>query len=86
MEDDLAQEISNKLGKNIVQRMGVNKTVSSISKVYKAANGIKELVENFDITTGIHKASVHHGKRDSLGYEKEMIEDILKMKPFQHTP
>ena len=86
MEDDLAQEISNKLGKNIVQRMGANKTVSSISKVCKAANGIKELVENFDITTGIHKASVHHGKRDSLKDEKEMIEDILKMKPFQHTP
>lgn len=41
MEEDLAQEICNKLSKIIVQRMGPNKTVQSISKVCKAVSGIR---------------------------------------------
>ena len=32
IEEDLAQEISNKIGKRIVQRMGANKSLNSISK------------------------------------------------------
>ena len=40
IEDDLAQEIKNKLSKNIVQRMGPNKTLSSINKTSKAMSGI----------------------------------------------
>ena len=53
MEDDLAQEISNRLSKSIVQRMGPNKSLKSISKVCKAANGIKEVKEQFDTSAGI---------------------------------
>ena len=60
IEDDMAQEISNRLSKNIVQRMGPNKTLSSISKVCKATNGIKQVVEQFDGTVGIHKVSAQH--------------------------
>ena len=54
MEDDLAQEISNRLSKSIVQRMGPNKTLKSISKVCKAANGIKEVKEQFDTVSYTH--------------------------------
>ena len=45
IEDDLAQEISNKLSKNIVQRMGPNKSISSISKISKAMSGITIIKE-----------------------------------------
>ena len=48
IEDDLAQEISNKLSKNIVQRMGPNKSISSISKISKAMSGITIIKEQFD--------------------------------------
>ena len=49
IEDDLAQEISNRLSKSIVQRMGSNKTLNSISKVCKATNGIRQLTEQFEV-------------------------------------
>ena len=48
MEDDMAQEISNRLSKDIARRMGANKTVESISKMSRATNGIKAIIQNFD--------------------------------------
>ena len=51
IETDLPQEVSYRLSKKIVQRMGANKTIANITKV---ANEIKEVVENFDSTIG-HK-------------------------------
>ena len=84
IEDDLAQEISNKLSKNVVQRMGPNKSVSSISKVSKAMSGITIIKEQFDKTLEIKNVSVQHATRDSLNDEKEMVGDIIKLNPFQH--
>ena len=84
IEDDLAQEISNKLSKNVVQRMGPNKSISSISKVSKAMSGITSIKEQFDKTIKVEKVSVQHATRDSLKDEKEMVEDIIKLNPFHH--
>lgn len=86
MEDDLAQEIDNRLGKSIVQRMGPNKTIQSISKVCKATNGITEVKEQFDDSAGIHKSSVQHTTRDSLKDELEMIADLIRLDPFKKVP
>lgn len=86
IEEDMAQEISNRLSKNIVQRMGPNKTMASISKVCKATNGIKQVVEHFDDTVGIHKVSVQHTTRDSLADEKEMVVDLVRLDPFKKQP
>lgn len=86
IEDDLAQEISNRLSKSIVQRMGPNKTLNSISKVCKATNGIKHLIEQFDESTGIHKVSVQHTTPNSLKDEKEMVADLIKLNPFKKVP
>ena len=44
LEDDLAQEICNGLSKKIVKRIGANKSISTISKVSKATNGIREII------------------------------------------
>ena len=86
MEEDLAQEISNRLGKSIVQTMGANKTISSISKVMKAVNGIKEIHENFDVKNDITKTSVKHSKVKCYNDEREIITELLHLDPFQFTP
>ena len=86
IEDDTAQEIMNCISKNIVKRMGPNKTIESISKVCKATSGIKEIIENVDRELNIHKPSSHHTTHDALKDEKEMIKDLQELKPFIHTP
>ena len=85
IEDDLAQEISNRLGKNIVQRMGPNKSISSISKVCKASNGIHLLIQQFDDSLNIHAKSVQHTIRDSLKDEKDMVAEIVQLDPFNYV-
>jgi hypothetical protein len=72
----------NKLGKTIVQRMGPNKTIESISKVCKSVNGIKDIVDNYDKNTKNRKESSKHTTRSSFDDEKGMIEDIMKVNPF----
>lgn len=85
MENDLVQEIMNKKTKSIVQRMGPNKTIDSISKICKAANGIKDIVENFDGKLLLHQESLHHSKPSSMKDEIFMINELLKLKPFEHN-
>jgi hypothetical protein len=86
IEDDLAQEISNRVRKGIVQRQGANKTIQSISKVCRATSGIQRITEQFDISAGIHKVSGQHTTLDSIKDEKEMIEDLTRLDPFNHEP
>ena len=85
IEDDLVQEITNRVSKNMVQRMGPNKTISSISKLTKAVNGMTEVIESYDQGLSIHKFSVQHSGRDCLKEEKEMVTDLLKLDPFTHV-
>lgn len=84
IEDDLAQEISNRCSKSIVQRQGPNKTLNSNSKVCKASTDICQIVQKFDSSVGIHKTSVEHTTRDSLKDEREMVHDILQLNPFHY--
>ena len=58
IEDDAAQEISNSCSKAVVQRMGPNKTIQSISKVCKATSGIKEIKEQFDSSWHWHSSEI----------------------------
>ena len=85
IEDDLAQEISNRLGKNIVQQMGPNKSISSISKVCKASNGIHLLIQQFDDSLNIHAKSVQHTIRESLKDEKDMVAEIVQLDLFNYV-
>ena len=82
VEADLAQEVSNRLSKKIVQRMGANKTIPNITKVTRAANGIKEIVENFDSEIGHEKGSSKHKRRPAAEDERGMISDLLSIRPF----
>lgn len=85
VEDDLAQEIQNRLSKSIVQRMGPNKPCIQLA-VCKATNGITEAEEQFDRSAGIHKSSVQHSTIDSLEDELEMINDLIRLDPFNKVP
>lgn len=82
IEDDLAQEISNKLSKNIVKRMGPNKTLSSINKISKALSGITAIKQQFDKSTGVKNVSSQHTTRDAMNDETAMVEEIIKLDPF----
>lgn len=86
IEDDLAQEISNRCSKSVGQRMGPNKTINSISKVCKATTGLQQITQQFDSSIGIHKTSVQHTTRDCLKDEKEMVADLIQLDPFNHEP
>lgn len=86
IEDDLAQEISNRCSKSVVQRMGPNKTINSISKVCKATTGLQQITQQFDSSIDVHKTSVQHTTRDCLKDEKEMVADLIQLDPFNHEP
>ncbi|KAL9978174.1 hypothetical protein ACROYT_G015665 [Oculina patagonica] len=84
IEDDPAQEISNRCSKSVVQRMGPN--INSISKVCKATTGLQQITQQFDLSIGIHKTSVQHTTRDSLKDEKELVADLIQLDHFNHVP
>ena len=56
IEDDLGQEICNRMSKKIVKRIGANKSISTISRVCKATNGIRDILTQFDNEISL----VHH--------------------------
>ena len=64
--------------------MGAKKSISSIRKICKATNGIKDIVKNFDNDIQIHKTSSKHSTRDSINDEKEMITDLFMLDPFTY--
>ena len=86
IEDDLAQEICNKLSKSIVQRMGANKTIESISKICKSVSGLKKVTEQLDKVLDFKPKSSRHTTRSSETDEKCMIEELLLLRPFKHVP
>ena len=62
IEDDLAQEVYNNISKNAVKHLGRNKSIETIDRKYRDTSGIKEIRDNFDGTTKIHKSSTRHRK------------------------
>ena len=54
----------------------------TIDKICRASSVIKEIRDNLDGTTKIHKSSTRQTERSSHSDEMEMIEDLLKFKPF----
>ena len=65
-----ARKISNGLGKKVVKNMGPNKKISSITKVCTAVSGIKDIIDNYDASTGKKKPSSRHTKLDPTKMKK----------------
>lgn len=79
------KEVSNRISKNIVQRMGPNKSIDSIARVCKATNEIKTIIENFNVTYDINAHSVQHKSKESRKDEEDMIQDLKLLKPFTYS-
>ena len=84
MEEDLSHEITNAIAKNLIRQMGANKTMTSISRVMRAASGMKLLVDHYDRVTEAKGRSSKHTKLSFLEEEKKMVKDLEKFKPFEH--
>ena len=84
IEEDMTQEIFNKISKSIVQRMGANKKMPAIEKVCRAVGGLRSIRDNFDLTINLHPESAHHHTRDSKPDELDMIKELIALKPFLH--
>ena len=65
-----------------MKHLGSHKSIQTIDKICKATNRIKEIRNNFDGTTKIHKSSTQHTERSSHSDEIEIIGDLLEFKPF----
>ena len=60
------------------------KQLDQYKKICRATGGVKDILENFDKETGIHKQSTQHTTRSSYADEYEMIQDLLHLDPFSH--
>ena len=85
MEDDLCQEITNRLGKEMIRNMGANKTMKSISRAMKPVSGIKVIMENYDEETNLETKSRKRTKQSALEEEKEMVKDLNSVNVFDHV-
>ena len=84
IEEDMAQEIYNRITKEIVKRMGADKSMSSISNISRAVGGIKPIKDSFDDSIELTPDSSKHHTADSKNDELGMIQDLMGLKPFEH--
>ena len=86
IENDLAQEMNVKLAKSLIASMGANNTKSAITRATKAVAGIREIIDNYDSSSGVPPSSTRHARRSSKQDEVNMIRDLRKISPFKVIP
>ena len=86
IECDTAQEICNRVCKNIVLGMGANKTSAAIVRASKSAAGVEQILTQFDSETGVCKKSSAHTSRSSHADEDIMIKDLKSFQPLSILP
>ena len=86
MACDMAQEICNKVSKDIVKSMGPNKTEKSMMRASKAAAGVHQIIQKVNEVTHVKPASKAHTHKDSSDEEAMMLQDIRKLQPFKAKP
>ena len=68
---DMAQEICNRVSKDVVRGMGQNKTEKAMVRASKAASGIHKIISALNDALELHKGSKRHIKNSSS--EDEML-------------
>eukprot|EP00794_Sanderia_malayensis_P016282 gene16282-17920_t len=86
IENDLAQEISIKMAKDLIKGMGANKTLNAITMQTKAVSGILDIISNFDQCLNVQKSSSNHSRKGSKDDEIKMISDLQSIRPFMVIP
>lgn len=80
MENDLGHEILNGFAKGLVLAMGANKTEKAVKRASKASGGLKDIVDNFNSTTTLHRLSTKHSHRS----QEKGLKKILAL--FEPSP
>ncbi len=83
---DMAQEICNRVSKDVVRGMGQNETKKAMVRASKAASGIHKIISAMNDALEIHKGSKRHIKNSSSDDEMLMLQDLRKLKPFKRVP
>ncbi len=83
---DMAQEICNRVSKDVVRGMGPNKTAKAMTRASKAAAGIQQIVRRVNDESDIKRVSQVHSHKSSIEDELMMVKDLRKIKPFERKP
>lgn len=72
---DMAQEVCNRISKDIVKGMGANKTPKAMMRASKAAAGVHVIVKQVNEVNGIKPTSQVHAHKESSGEVIMMFKD-----------
>ena len=79
----MAQEICNRVSKDVVRGMGPNKTAKAMTRASKAAAGIQQIVRRVNDESDIKRVSQVHSQKSSIEDELMIVKDLRKIKPFE---
>ena len=83
---DMAQEICNRVSKDVVKAMGPNKTQKAMERASKAAAGVQQIVKRVNEVSDVKRASHVHTHESMSEDEVMMVQDLRKIKPFERKP
>jgi hypothetical protein len=72
--------------KALIKNMGANKTDKAITRVSRAAGGVRQIVENVDNKVSMPTTSSKHTHKSSTADEEKISIDLRQLKPFQIDP
>lgn len=68
-----------------IRHMFSNKTKDNISKRTKSLSEIQIISDVYNLESNVIKRSKHHKNKDADSDEAIIMEDLRKLKPFQHS-
>ena len=83
---DMAQEICNRVSKDVVKAMGPNKTPKAMERASKAAAGVQQIVKRLNKVSDLKKVSQAHIHKSVNEDETMMVQDLRKIRPFDRKP
>ena len=80
---DMAQEICNRVSKDIVKGMEwPNKTHNAMKRASKPAAGVQQIAKRMNQVCNVKRASQAHSHKSATEDEMIMVQDLRKIKPF----
>ena len=83
---DMAQEICNRVSKDVVKAMGPNKTQKAMERASKAAAGVQQIVNRLNTVSDVKRVSQAHIHKSAKEDEVMMVQDLRMIKPFERKP
>ena len=83
---DMAQEICNRVSKDVVRGMGPNKIAKAMTRASKAAAGVQQIIRRVNDQSDVKRASQVHSHKSSEIDELMMVKNLRKIRPFESKP